>query len=76
MLGSAGNRASAFFAYFFLDVRRRGTGMYILRLGRLRDDAFEVGCADQLRFALVPGSEDVCAGSTTQNTRVNLLKQY
>ena len=65
------DRTGAFFSNLLLYVRRSRACVHVLRLWGLRNDAFKVGCADQLGFALVPGGEDVCAGSAAQNAWVD-----
>lgn len=45
--------------------------MDVLRLGRLSDDAFEFGGADELGFAPVPFGEDFGGGCTAEDARVD-----
>jgi hypothetical protein len=60
MFRPAGDRARALLADSALDLVVRAAGVHALRLRRLGDDAFELGRADQLGFALVPFCEDFC----------------
>ena len=54
VLGPAGDGAGAFLADFFFQLAGRGAGVDVLGLGRLGDDALEVGGADEVGFAAVP----------------------
>jgi hypothetical protein len=59
VFGAAGDCACAFFADFFLQISRRGTSVYVLRLRGFGDGAVEMGvCSDEFAFALVPKFED------------------
>ena len=68
---AAGYSARTFFTYFFFELAGRGAGVDVLGLGRLRDDAFEFGGADEVGFAAVPLGEDLGGGGTAEDAWVD-----
>ena len=67
MLGAPGYGPRSLFANFLFQVAGCGARVDILRLGRLRDDAFEVGGADEVGFAAVPLFQNLGGGSTAED---------
>ena len=83
VFGAAGDRARAFAADLRQQVCPRGGGVDVAGLGRLRDDAFEVGTVvtvvvvggDELGFAAVPLGENFRRGRAAQDARVDQARE-
>ena len=71
VLGAPGYGPRALLADFLLQVTGCGARVDVLRLGRLRDDAVEVGRADEVGFAAVPLLQDLGGGSTAEDAWVD-----
>lgn len=72
MFRTAGDRARALGTDLRDDIGGCGlTSVHVLRLGRLRDDAVEGVCTDELAFALVPEGEDVGGGGAAEDAGVD-----
>ena len=73
VFGAAGDCSRALTADLLFQIFICGSGMDILGLRRLGDDAVVCGLAglDELAFALVPGCEDFGARCTAQDARVD-----
>ena len=67
MFGSAGYGPGALLADLLFELAGAGARVYVLRLGRLSDDAFELGGADEFGFATVPLGEDFGAWGAAED---------
>lgn len=71
MFGPTGYRARAFLSYLLFDGACRRSGVDVLRLRGLGDDALELSRADELGLAAVPLGEDFSAGGTAKDAGVD-----
>ena len=71
VLGAAGDGARALLADFVLERAGGRAGVDVLGLGRLGDDALELGRADELGFAAVPLGEDFGGGGAAEDAGVD-----